>query len=160
MSRRDPLRFAAPTLLACALSLFAVACGPPKSVPAEEIVAKIDQHYGKLVVLRGKFRSGARCHLQTEDKKWKTYCGDDCQVCRGPIVLDVAGKTFDESTDVADWPMILGGTFQGKDIRCKGKLNEIDCYPFKEGKTYVVQGMLEKQRPPKLLVEHFWEVED
>lgn len=140
-----------PALLA-ALALSA-SCGPPKAIDAADVLANLDAHLGKRVVMRARFRSGARCHL--ESKEWTTYC-KDCQYCRGPLVVDT-GKELSEELD--DWPMILGGTWEGQDIRCKGPLGKIECAPFVEGKTYVVQGEVENQRPPKLLVERFWEVE-
>ena len=135
-------------------SLFLIACGPPKGVPVEEILADIDYHYGKTITIRTKIVSGARCRQDTESGEWKTYC-KDCQFCKGPMVIDPGKKI--ESAD--DWPMILGGTWDYKDIRCKGPLNEIECHPFEFGKTYVIRGRLEKHKPPKLLLSKFWTVD-
>lgn len=145
-------------LSATCLAFLVSSCGPPKATDAEVVLANIKSHYGKRVVMRAKFRSGARCHQKAEVGKWQTYCVD-CQVCRGPIVVDT-GKPVDETVELPDWPMILGGTYKGRDIRCKGALNAVECWPFVEGKTYIVQGELESQQPPKLLVERFWEVEE
>lgn len=143
-------------LIAAAISTLAlISCGPPKSQPAEEILKDLEKYAGKRVVLRGKFKSGARCHL-TNVTEWQTYC-KDCQYCKGPVVLDTGMDLPEEGLD--DWPMILGGTYSGEDIRCKGPLNQVECKPFTPGKEYVVQGKIEAQRPPKLLVEKFWEVE-
>lgn len=136
------------------LALSAASCGPPKAMDAKEVLNNLSDYAGKRVVIRTKFRSGARCHQAT--KEWQTYC-KDCQFCRGPLVVDVGTEELPESAD--DWPMIIGGTWKGQDIRCKGPLGSVECYPFKEGKTYIVQGEIEQQRPPKLLLENFWEVE-
>jgi hypothetical protein len=150
----------------CAL-LFA-SCKPPKALEADDVLKHIQDYAGKVVVMRAKFRSGARCRQEYgeeakeeakktgKDPKWQAYC-KDCQYCRGPVVID-SGLDM-ETQNLDDWPLILGGTWKGKDIRCKGPLNQIECYPFVPGKTYVVQGQIERQRPPKLLVERFWEVE-
>jgi hypothetical protein len=140
------------TLLAVLVAT--VHCGPPKSIEAEEVLKNLEAHAGKRVVVRGKFKSGARC--RQENEQWQTYC-KDCQYCRGPVVLDSGANLVEEGLD--DWPMILGGTFDNQDIRCKGPLNAVECYPFVEGKTYVIQGKIEAQRPPKLLVEKFWQVD-
>lgn len=118
------------------------------------MLKNITAYAGKRVVLRARFKSGARCR-QEVGKDWQTYC-KDCQYCRGPVVVDTGLDL--PSSGLDDWPMILGGTWKGKDIRCKGTLQAIECYPFELGKTYVVQGEIEAQRPPKLLVEKFWEV--
>ncbi|MEM7677693.1 MAG: hypothetical protein AAF449_16985, partial [Myxococcota bacterium] len=106
-------------------------------------------------VVKTKFRSGARCRLETPNGEWKTYCRD-CQYCRGPVVVD-APSLPDDVDNIDDWPLILGGTWDLKDIRCKGKLNEVTCHPFELGKTYIVQGTIENQRPRKLLVRNFWQ---
>lgn len=128
-------------------------CGPPKSVQADEVVKNLQKYAGKRVAIKTKLKSGARCR-QEVGQKWQTYC-TDCQYCRGPVVVDVGGFDLkDEGID--DWPMILGGTHDGQDIRCKGPLNQVECFPFKEGITYIVEGKIEAQRPPKLLVERFW----
>jgi len=138
----------------CSLALLvAASCGPPKAKEAEEVLKNIQDYAGKRVAIRAKFKSGARCHLDTGGE-WQTYC-KDCQFCRGPIVLDTGLPLKEEGLD--DWPLILGGTYEGQDIRCKGPLNAVVCYPFTEGKEYVVEGKIEAQRPPKLLVERFWE---
>jgi hypothetical protein len=124
-------------------------------MPAEEILKDLDKYAGKRVVIQGKFKSGARCHLE-KVTEWQTYC-TDCQYCKGPLVLDTGLPLPEEGLD--DWPLILGGTYNGEDIRCKGPLNKVECKPFKEGKTYVVQGKIEVHRPPKLLVEKLWEID-
>lgn len=168
------------TIIAAAVAVaFLAACGPPQGVPAREVLENIDQYKGKMVRIRTKLRSGARCR-QGEDGEWKTYC-KDCVYCRGPLVIDLetplatrtstGGTTHTASTaalgttdtsstaHLDDWPMILGGTIGFEDIRCKGPLNAVVCAPMQEGKTYVIQGVIEYQRPPKLLVERFWPVE-
>jgi hypothetical protein len=136
-----------------ALLLALASCGPPDAVPVEQVLAHFDQFARKRVALKTKLRSGARCR-QGEEGEWRTYC-KDCVYCRGPLVIDAGTVT---STDTLDWPMILGGTWEYEDIRCKGPLNNVTCYPFELGKSYVIQGVLEDQRPPKLLVEKFWAV--
>lgn len=140
-------------LLLIISSFWLVACGPPNSISGEKFLKTIDEHMGKRVTIRAKFKSGARC--SQDAKEWKTYC-KDCQYCKGPLVIDTGLDLKDEG--MVDWPLILGGTYDGKDIRCKGALGKIECYPFKPGKTYVVQGLMEANRPPKLLVKKFWEV--
>lgn len=135
------------------IGFLAVSCGPPAAKPVEEVLNNLDLYRGKPVVIKTKLRSGARCR-QGEDGEWKTYC-KDCVYCRGPLVVDAVST----STKVDDWAMILGGTYEMEDIRCKGKLGEVKCWPFDLEKTYVIQGVVEKQRPPKLLVEKFWEVQ-
>jgi hypothetical protein len=132
------------------------ACGPPKAKDADEVLAHVSDYAGKLVTIKGRFRSGARCKLEKPDGKFMAYC-KECQFCRGPVVFDTNLKLPDEGLD--DWPLILGGTWKGKDIRCVGPLNQIECYPFTLGKTYIVQGQIEHQRPYKLLVERFWETD-
>ncbi len=134
------------------------ACKPGNAVPAEEVVRNLDKHVGKRVLMRGKFKSGARCRLETPDGEWKTYC-KNCQFCRGPLVVDTGVDLADEG--IADWPLVLGGTAKHKgkvvDIRCKGPLNKIECAPFELGKTYIVRGRIEKNKPPKLMVSEYWE---
>lgn len=145
------------------MALMIAACGPPKAQDADVIMKNIHEYAGKRVVIRAKFRSGARCGQPRElGEKWKTFCGSDkdCAYCRGPVVLDTGGALNLSEEGLDDWPMILGGTYDGQDIRCKGPLNEVECFPFKVGKTYIVQGQIEAQRPPKLLVENFWDVEE
>jgi hypothetical protein len=144
------------TLSALLVAALAAACGPPKGVPVEEVLADLDAYRGRLVDVRAKLKSGARCR-QGEDGEWKTYC-KDCLYCRGPMVVDV-GTTTSTSAEFDDWPMVLGGTYDLKDIRCKGPLNQVECFPFIEGKTYVIRGTIEFQRPPKLLVNKFWPVD-
>lgn len=138
------------------LTLGLAACGPPKAEDAEKVLKNIEVYAGKRIVIKARFRSGARCK-QKKNEKWQTYC-QDCQYCRGPVVLDTGLDLPEEGLD--DWPLILGGTYKGQDVRCKGPLNAIECYPFTPGKSYIVQGKLEHQRPPKLLVEKFWEIEN
>lgn len=131
-------------------------CGPPQGIPVEEVLANIDAYKGRSIPIRMKLRSGARCR-QGEDGEWKTYC-KDCVYCRGPLVADLGTRTS-TNTELDDWPLILGGTIKFEDIRCKGPLNAVVCAPMQEGKTYVIQGVIEYQRPPKLLVERFWPVD-
>ncbi len=133
-----------------------IACGPPSSIPAKTVLKNLDSHLGQRLVIKTKLKSGARCKIVTEGG-WKTYCGNDCQYCKGPMVIDSGVDLKEEGLN--DWPMILGGTWKGKDIRCKGPLNKIECYPFELGKTYVIQGRVEKHHPPKLLVRKFWAVD-
>ena len=140
-------------LLAAALLGSLIGCGPPKALPAAEVIADLARYRGRAVDIRAKFKSGARCR-QGEDGEWKTYC-KDCVYCRGPLVVDLGTTT---STAVEDWPLILGGTWEMQDIRCKGPLNEVVCYPLTPGREYVVRGVIEWVRPPKLLVEKFWEL--
>lgn len=129
-------------------------CAPPDAIDAAELLRTLPQHLGKRVTIKARFKAGARCRMNDPEAEWKTYC-KDCQYCRGPLVLDT-GAELEEGLD--DWPLILGGTWKHQDIRCKGPLNKVECYPFEEGKTYIVQGYLENQKPPKLLVRDFWEV--
>jgi len=128
----------------------AAACSPPEGVPAERVLRNIDAYIGRTIDMRAKFRSGARCHLEAPE--WKTYC-KDCQYCKGPMVVDLGTTT---STETEDWPMVLGGTYKYQDVRCKGPLNEIECYPFVLGKEYVVRGFIERYRPPRFIVQKFW----
>jgi hypothetical protein len=128
--------------------------GPPDAIEGAQLLKELDAHLGKRVVVKAKFRSGARC--RQEDGEWKTYC-KDCQYCRGPLVIDTGSAVPEEGMD--DWPMVLGGTWEGEDIRCKGPLHQIECKPFELGKTYVIQGRLEAAHPPKLLVQKFWKVD-
>jgi len=138
-------------------TLLLAAC-TPQGLDAMEVAANIDQHLGQRLTVRGKFKSGARCRIG-EDGEWKTYC-KDCQYCRGPLVLDVGvTKTSTSGEVIEDWPLVLGGVWEGKDIRCKGPLNQIECWPLVPGKTYVVQGFVETHQPPKLIVREFWEVD-
>lgn len=134
----------APPLIALALT--ATGCNEePKE--AADIVDQIDRYIGKRITMKAKFRPGIRCRLDIGDEeKWVTYCRD-CQVCKGPFVVDLDGA------DAEAWPMVLGGTWDMKDIRCKGPLNDVECYPFEIGKTYIVEGVLERSTPPKLFVD-------
>ena len=141
-------------LVAIGLSL--AACSQ-KPIDAETLINELENYVGKRVTVKAKFRSGARCRLETPDGEWKSYC-KDCQYCRGPVVMDT--PSMPTTGEIDDWPIILGGTWQMQDIRCKGKLNEVECYPFEPGKTYVVFGRIENQRPRKLLVRDFWEADD
>ena len=141
-----------PMIATVALGWVAACSGEP--IDAESLIANLEQHVGKRVLVRSQFRSGARCRLETPDGEWKAYC-KDCQYCRGPVVMDTPSMPKDGEVD--DWPIILGGTWRGRDIRCTGKLNEVECYPFVPGKTYVVRGLIENQRPRKLLVRDYWE---
>lgn len=137
-------------------ALLAAGCGPPKGIPVEEVLANLDAYRGRSVPIKMKLRSGARCR-QGEDGEWRTYC-KDCVYCRGPLVADV-GTMTSTAVELDDWALILGGTLDFEDIRCKGPLNDVKCAPMEAGKTYVIQGVIEFQRPPKLLVERFWPVD-
>ncbi len=129
------------------------------AIEADEVLANLDQHLGKRLTLKGKFRSGARCKAQNEKGEFPTYCkNNDCQYCKGPVVLDTGLEA--KEAGLMDWPMILGGTWKGKDIRCRGMIDNIECWPIKKGKTYVVRGRLENQKPPKLIVADIEEVDD
>ena len=73
------------TLAAClSLLLVTAACGAPEAVPVEEVLKDLPRYARKRIVMRTRFKSGARCR-QGEDGTWRTYC-KDCQYCRGPIV--------------------------------------------------------------------------
>lgn len=128
-----------------------------EALKADEVLANLPHHVGKRVTIQTRFRSGARCRIGDKGE-WKTYCKGNCQYCRGPLVVDALMPQ--ENGALADWPMILGGTWKGRDIRCKGPLNEVKCYPFELGKMYVVRGILENQSPPKLIVNDWWEPQD
>jgi hypothetical protein len=142
--------------LALVIALALASCGPPKGIPVEEVLSHLEEYRGRSVPILMKLRSGARCR-QGEDGEWKTYC-KDCVYCRGPLVADL-GTVTSTSVELDDWPLILGGTVDFEDIRCKGPLDKVVCAPMQAGKTYVIQGVIEFQRPPKLLVERFWPVE-
>ncbi|MCB9654000.1 MAG: hypothetical protein H6729_07735 [Deltaproteobacteria bacterium] len=141
-------------LIAAGMGVFA--CGAPKSIEVDEVLSHLEDHLGKQITIRSQFKSGARCRQTGET--WQTYCGSDCQVCRGPLVVD--SKLNLPASNLNDWPMILGGTYKGRDIRCKGPLNNVECYPFELGKPYVVRGTLERNHPPRLIVSAWWPVED
>lgn len=136
------------------LGLLLTAC-QPEGIPVDEVIRNLDDHLRTRVTIRARFKSGARCRQGT-DGEWRTYC-KDCQYCRGPLVVDspLAGKD-----GVDDWPIILGGVYKMKDIRCMGPLNKVECYPFTPGKTYIVRGRLEANHPARLLVDDFWEPKD
>ena len=140
------------SLATCVAIALIAGCGAPKGQDPREVVDNIEAYYGRTVTIRAQFKSGARCR-QGDDGEWKTYC-KDCQYCRGPLVVDLPGT----STAAADWPMILGGTHDYKDIRCKGPLNKVECHPFEPGQTYVVRGVVTRDAPPKLLVSKFWPI--
>ena len=141
-------------LMVCALLAMPLSC-TSDVIEAETLLANLEQYVGKRVLVRARFRSGARCRLETPDGEWKTYCRN-CQYCRGPIVLDVG--TAPDGGTLDDWPLILGGVWRGRDVRCTGKLNEVQCYPLEPKKTYVVRGWLEDHHPRRLLLRDFWEV--
>ena len=130
------------------------ACGPPASKPIDEVLKDLDPYYGRAITIKTKLRSGARCRIG-EKGDFKTYC-KDCQYCRGPYVVEVSGA---RPNSESDWPMIMGGTWELGDIRCKGPLGQIECHPFELGKTYVIRGVLERHKPPKLLVSKFWKID-
>ncbi len=148
-----------PLLLLAALAL--VAGCKDRPVPAEEVIANLDRYLGKRVRMQAKLRSGARCRVGETAADFKTYC-KDCQFCNGPYVVDLGLPPVETTTTATvtdevpkDWPMILGGSHEYKPIRCRGPLNEIDCWPFELGKEYVLEGMLERHRPPRLMVDGF-----
>ena len=131
---------------------FVFACKPtPK--PAEEIIGHLEQYLGRTVTMTAKVRSGARCKARNETGEWQTYC-KDCQVCAGPLVVDSKQSAPGSSPD--DWPMILGGSYEGREVRCRGPLNKIACHPLTPGKHYVLRGKIENEHPPKLLLSAFW----
>jgi hypothetical protein len=137
------------------LALLLTGCfGPPDAMESGQLLKELDAHLGQRVVVKAKLKSGARC--RQDDGEWKTYC-KDCQYCRGPLVIDSNLDLPKEGLD--DWPLVLGGTWDGEDIRCKGPLENIECKPFDVGKTYVIQGRLEAAHPPKLLVQKFWAID-
>lgn len=139
-------------LYALTASLFVLSACQTEPKDAREILENVDAYIGKRVTMKAKLRAGVQCKLETEDGEWKTYCRN-CQFCRGPFVVDLG----QDSDEFADWPMVLGGTWKQRDIRCKGPLNEVECYPFEPGKTYVLEGVLERSNPPKLFVDGFRE---
>ncbi len=128
-----------------ALGIGALGCaeGP---LDAAKLVSELDSHLGKKVTVKAKLRTGIRCRLDTEDGRFMTYCRD-CQVCKGPFVLDVPG--------VEGWPVVLAGVWEGQAIQCRGKLNQVKCHPFEPGATYVIEGLLSRSNPPKLHVDDF-----
>lgn len=136
------------------LALLTGCFGPPDAMESGQLLKELDAHLGQRVVVKAKLKSGARC--RQDDAEWKTYC-KDCQYCRGPLVIDSNLDLPKEGLD--DWPLVLGGTWDGEDIRCKGPLENIECKPFVPGKTYVIQGRLEAAHPPKLLVQKFWAID-
>ena len=139
-----------PLIIAAILLAISSSC-TPDAIEADEVLANIDKHIGKRLTLKGKFRSGARCRVQNDKGEFPTYCkNNDCQYCKGPVVLDTGLNTA--QSGLLDWPIVLGGTWKGKDIRCRGPIDNIECWPTKPGKTYIVRGRLENQKPPKLIV--------
>ena len=119
-----------------------------------EVLANPELYFGKHIRIQARLRAGLRCRLETEDKKWRTYCRD-CQICRGPFVVDLPEK---DRSAYPDWPMVLGGTYNQRDIRCKGPLNKVECYPFEPGHTYILEGLFIRTQPPKLFIDNFQEV--
>ena len=151
------MKHAIVTTTLLALALTAVGC-KPDAKDADVILANLDDYVGQRVVMKASFRAGARCRIGDEDGEWKTFCGskNDCQYCRGPLVVNAG----DKEADLDDWPMILGGTHEGKPIKCQGPLNEVKCFPFEPGKTYIVRGLIEAHHPPRLMVSDFWDADD
>lgn len=127
-------------------------------VDVDDVLRDFDKYAGNRVLLKTKFRSGARCRIGDEAGQWKTYCKGDCQYCSGPIVVDSNVKPKEAGLD--DWPMILGGTHDDKPMRCEGLLNRVKCTPFKLGETYIVRGIIAKHAPARLIVKEFWLEED
>lgn len=150
--RPTPLQWPYLSVLGLAFGLAMAGCSDVKT--AEEVLSELDVHYGKRLTMRARFRSGARCSAEV-DGEFQTYC-KDCQYCRGPIVVETTLSSTTAKLD--DWPMVLGGTWEGKPIRCSGPLSNLNCHPFKLGALYEVRGVLERHRPPRLLVEDFEEV--
>jgi hypothetical protein len=141
-------------LIAVGLSVLAGAgCSPGDPPPVEQILLDLKSHLGKRVTFKARFKSGARCRMDDPEAEWKTYC-KDCQYCRGPLVVDTQLDLKKEGLD--DWPMVLGGTYEGADVRCKGPLDQVVCHPLQPGKEYVVRGLLTDQSPPKLILEKVW----
>lgn len=144
-------------LFISSLVVFASACtADPK--PVDEVLENFDKFAGQRILLKTKLRSGARCRIGDEEGQWKTYCKGDCQYCTGPLVVDSTVKPASAGLD--DWPLILGGIYDGQPIKCKGPLNEVKCGPFDLSKTYVIRGLIEKHHPPRLMVTDFWEADD
>ena len=145
--------------LRCLSFLLLFALGAPGCLPdptdADEGLAKLEDYYGKSVVIRTRLRSGARCSVADENGEFRTYCKGNCRHCKGPLVVDTSLNLKAEGLD--DWPMILAGSWKNRDIRCRGPLDNVVCYPFEPGKTYVIRGRLEAHRPPRFLVQDFWE---
>jgi hypothetical protein len=131
----------------------ASACAPTVH-SADEVVEEMDTYLGQKVVMEVALRSGARCRVGQYEGEFRTYC-KDCQYCRGPLVVETT-QPYDGADD---WPLVLGGVFDGRPIRCEGPLNDISCHPFELGKRYVIRGSIEKMQPPKLLVSDFWEAD-
>ncbi len=138
------------------LIVLSSACGPPKAIKMDDLLGNLPAYLGKRIVVKGRFRSGARCKLD-EQSGWVTYC-KDCQYCRGPLVAESALTPKKEGLD--DWPLILAGTWEGQDLRCKGPLNEVSCGPLEPGKLYVIRGRIERHRPPKLFVDKVWTLDE
>ena len=122
------------------------ACNATPKTP-KEVLDNLDSYVGSNVRIKATLKAGLRCQLDTEDGKWQTYCGD-CQSCKGPFVVDMGPEG-------EEWPLVLSGTHEAKKIGCEGKLNEVECFPMEPGKTYILDGLLERGTPPKLIVERF-----
>lgn len=131
-----------PIVALVGLASLGVGCSRAPMTPTQ-VVEKMDDLAGSVVRVRGKVESGAKCRLATEDGKWETYC-KDCQVCEGPYVMRTGSDSL---------PLALSGSVDGEKLICEGKLNEVACSPLEEGQTYVIDGLLERGEPPKLIVE-------
>lgn len=129
------------------LILLASAACSRAPLTAQQVVDEVDKYAGQSVRVKALVESGAKCRLETESGKWETYCGD-CQFCEGPFVVKV-GEPGD------GWPLVLSGTVDGEKLGCKGKLNEVQCTPFEAGKVYVLEGLLERGEPHRLIVESY-----
>mgnify|MGYP006287782211 CR=1 FL=1 len=136
-------------LLFTALGL--TACNQPPKSP-REVLSDLDRYAGSTVKIQATLKAGIRCELDTEDGEWQTYCGD-CQSCEGPYVVDLGPEG-------EEWPMVLSGTHESERIGCSGKLNEVECFPMTPGETYVIEGVLERSNPPKLIVDAFRPADD
>lgn len=118
----------------------------------EALIKDAQKFYGRTVRIRTSLHAELRCRLKTQEGKWMTYCGD-CQICRGPLVAELTTQTATTS-----WPLVLAGSWKGKPIQCEGPINRIECYPFSQGKTYLITGLLEKATPPRLYINDFEEI--
>lgn len=135
-------------------ALGASAClADPKE--ADDVLTHLEAHYGESIVMRARLRSGARCSVADENGAFRAYCRGECRYCRGPLVVDSTLNL--KEAGLGDWPMILAGSWKNRDIRCRGPLRKVICYPFEPGRVYVIRGRLEAHRPPRLLVQDFWE---
>ncbi|MBX2813813.1 MAG: hypothetical protein KTR25_18490 [Myxococcales bacterium] len=124
----------------------------------EQLMLNLSQYYGKTVSVQAKLSSRLRCRLETATGEWMTYCGE-CQICRGPwVIMADANTRVDETSTESNPYMLISGSWKGRPAQCEGPLNRIKCYPFEEGQTYVINGLLERATPPRLYIKGFREV--